>query len=98
MTKTKKTINICYRSGLADMIQNYVTSIMDLDTYNCDTLIKEKRDYKLNLKLYYGVTNVNFENNIIEVDYTQESKAIGLYHLIEKYETLKISNISEDPV
>ena len=91
MMTTKKTINICYKTSMADMILNYATSIVELNNYNCEHFIKENGETKIALKLPYGSTDIDFNGKKIEIEYLQESESIGLYHLIEKYETLKIS-------
>ena len=48
----------------------------------------ENNDYKLDLKIPFGKTEINYKDNNIIINYHEEGKPVGLYFSVEKYQNL----------
>ena len=84
------TINIPYKSNLANIITYYAATFDDVDNFSCEGFFKENNKFKPELKLPFGETKINYKDNNIIINYTEEGEPVGLYFSAEKYQNLTI--------
>jgi len=83
-------IDIPYKSQLANIVTYYTATFDNIQNFSCDGFIKENNEYKLDLKIPFGDTRIEYKNNIITISYNEEGVPVGLYFSVEKYQNLSI--------
>ena len=87
----KLTINIPYKSHLANIITYYAATFDSVNNFSCEGFSKENNDYKLDLKIPFGETYLDYQDNKLLIEYYEEGLPVGLYFSAEKYQNLLIS-------
>ena len=70
-----------------DSIKNYSTEYIEYDKIEKE----EEKKYKIKLMLPYGISEIEFEGNIIKIEYKRLGNPVGLAHSASVHTTLKIS-------
>ena len=90
MKENRFNIEVPYKSQLASIIFYYSATFDNLKTFICDGFSKEKGEYILDLKIPFGITEINYKNRKIFIDYKEIGNPQGLYFSVEVFQKLNI--------
>tara|TARA_B100001248_G_scaffold51520_1_gene33502 strand:- start:1586 stop:2743 length:1158 start_codon:yes stop_codon:yes gene_type:complete len=83
-------IDIPYKSSLANIVTSFAATFESVNSYCCDGFNKENNEYIPDLKIPFGETILNFQNEKIKINFEEEGSPVGLYFSAEKYQNLSI--------
>lgn len=83
------TINIPYKSYVANVLKSYIANNYDIDSYSCNLLPLDENDNNY-YSLGHGIHTINFKGCDIIIDYNEYYEPVGTNHSAEKLEKLII--------
>ena len=85
------TINIPYKSSLANFVKGYASSFPTIHNFKCDSIFNSNEEETLELEIDYGIHAINHNNNEIIINYEEVGNPVGTYFTAEKLEKLQVS-------
>lgn len=85
------TINIPYKSSLANFVKGYASSFPTIHNFKCESIFNSNEEETLELEIDYGIHAINHNNNDIIINYEEVGKPVGTYFTAEKLEKLQVS-------
>jgi SpoVK/Ycf46/Vps4 family AAA+-type ATPase len=85
------TINIPYKSSLANFVKGYASSFPTIHNFKCDSIFNSNEEETLELEIDYGIHTINHNNNEIIINYEEVGNPVGTYFTAEKLEKLQVS-------
>ena len=73
-----------------DTIKNYTTDFIKHKKYEENP----KNKYKVELRLPYGISKINYKDIEIIINYFKDSNTVGLSHSAKRYESINIKTKS----
>ena len=101
MDNNEVSIDITQSSSIFIYILKYASTFDSIKNYTSDYIKFKKYEkdinnkYEIQLKLPYGLSKINYNNKIININYEKDNNSVGLSHSATKYESLKISTQSD---
>ena len=85
------TINIPYKSSLANFVKGYASSFPTIHNFKCESIFNSNEEETLELEIDYGIHAINHNNNEIIINYEEVGNPVGTYFTAEKLEKLQVS-------
>ena len=83
-------INIPYKSSLASYIKGYASSFPSIKNFKCEGIFMSDKKNTLELEIDFGQHNLEYDGNIIIIDYQELGDPVGTYYSAEKLEKIII--------
>ena len=89
------TVNIPYKSSLANYIKGYVSSFPTIHNFRCESIFNSNETESLELEIDFGLHIVEYKYNEdihkIYIKYEEVGESVGTYFAAEKLEKLDVS-------
>ena len=89
------TINIPYKSSLANYVKGFASSFPTINSFKCETIFNTNEKETLELEIDYGIHLINYKymDNLHEIviKYEEIGNPVGTYFAAEKLEKIEVS-------